>query len=208
LMEKAKTETIRMAPIDSPQSCSGEAPKGPDKTLALGSAAAELENAAADCYGFGSDVHADDDGPSTPPGQYSKVLGSELTIVIPWTEYIAPITLNITGIEHVAAGSWSTPATYPRVFLTTTTSGLNCSTSNITAPGGNTVTSLGQTNSNNATISTSAAPGTWYVYGVDPRTSGSGRWSPTCRLAGTVNLTSAMSSLSINYDTGSPRTEP
>lgn len=48
LMEKAKTETIRMAPIDSPQIFSGEAPKGPDKTLALGSAAAELEIAAAE----------------------------------------------------------------------------------------------------------------------------------------------------------------
>lgn len=48
LLEKVKTEAIRMSPIETPQIFSGEAPKAPGQALGVGAAAAEIEISAAE----------------------------------------------------------------------------------------------------------------------------------------------------------------
>lgn len=48
LMEKATSEAIRMAPMETPQIFSGEAPKAPAQALGIGAAAAEIEISASE----------------------------------------------------------------------------------------------------------------------------------------------------------------
>lgn len=117
------------------------------------------------------------------------------THTVPWS---VAVSVTVTGIESIYS------STMPQVYLTQS-SALSCSRYGITSTDGSTVVNLG-TPAPGASLSATVPPGTWYVYGNDPRSPAWYTWNPTCRKAGTLHV--ASSPLSIDYNTSSPQVVP